>query len=157
MYSEISNTYKVEFLRLMHCMKSTYLPLRINVNQHSNCCSVTWNQQPILARSCLVFDRSKYWTYFIFWRISRNVKPKISPHMHKKVFLKSIYKCFIRFTVSLKYVYDFHFHRQWAQTAFYSTWNLKCRAASDNNNQNSPYYFIRNVHLTVVTLHIVLY
>ena len=35
--------------------------------------------------------------------------------------------------------------------------DLKCRAASDNNNQNSLYYFIRNAHLTIVTLHIVLY
>ena len=58
--------------------------------------------------------------------------------------------------VSLKYVCDLHFHRQWART-FYSTWILKCRAASDNNNQNSLYYFIRNAHLTLVTLHTVLY
>ena len=55
--------------------------------------------------------------------------------MHKKVLLKSINVC------------DLHFHRQCAQTAFYSTVNLKCRAASDNN-QNSLYFPIRNVHLT---------
>ena len=45
--------------------------------------------------------------------------------------------------VSLKNACDLHFHRQWAQTAFYSMWNLKCRAASDNNGQTSLYYLLQ--------------
>ena len=61
--------------------------------------------------------------------------------MHKKGVVKGVvkgHKC-LRFTLP----------RQRAQTAFHSKGNLKCRAASDNNNQNSLYYPIRNAHLTV--------
>ena len=36
----------------------------------------------------------------------------------------------------------------------HETWNAP--AVSDNN-QNSLYYFIRNAHLAIITLHIVLY
>ena len=49
-----------------------------------------WPAKPILARSCLVFDRSKCWKY-LFWRNSPlNQK---YPDMHKKVVFTTYVVC----------------------------------------------------------------
>ena len=69
--------------------------------------------------------------------------------------LMLVSKCEPALKVSLD-VFDLHFHMQWAQTACYPTQDLNCRAASDNH-QNLLYSFTRNAHLSVVTLHVVLY